>query len=194
MSSERNVILSFVVVSLALIGGIVLLVMSQPEPIQITVNPPAPTVTPPPTATASPLLIYVTGAVAEPEQTVSLPPESRVSDAIEAAGGTTENADLTRVNLAGVLRDGDQVHVPVIEAVEAEPVITATASGGGIIPINSATIDELQTLPGIGPALAERIIAYREENGPFADVEALDAVSGIGPALLEGLDGLIVFD
>ena len=115
---------------------------------------------------------------------------TRSDDAIEAAGGAAESADLERVNLAGFLRDGDQIHVPAIE----EEVTLATPSGGGIVNVNTATVEELDTLPGVGPALAERIIAYREANGPFADLAALDAVEGVGPALLEGIQELVVFE
>jgi competence protein ComEA len=134
--------------------------------------------------------VYITGAVAQPEQLLTLLPSSRVSDAIEAAGGATDSADLERVNLAGILRDGDQIHVPAFE----EEVTLATPSGGGIVNVNTATAEELDTLPGIGPAVAERIIAYREANGPFADLAALDAVEGVGPALLEGIQELVVFE
>lgn len=189
--SPRGTIIAFIVVALAIIGGAALLLATRPEPVQITINPPIPTSTPEPTNTPGPILVYVTGAVQQPEQTLTLPAGSRVQDALDAAGGTTENADLTRVNLAQILRDGDQVHVPEIGA--AVVVETATPSGG-LLRINSATLDELTTLPGVGPALAQRIIAYREANGPFADLAALDEVSGVGPALLEQLEPLLLFD
>ncbi len=110
---------------------------------------------------------------------------------MEAAGGAADNADLTRVNLAQILRDGDQIHVPEADAVE---IALPTPSGPVQVFINSATLEELQNLPGVGPALAQRIIAYRDANGPFADLDALDAVSGIGPAMLEQLEPLVVFD
>ncbi len=189
--TSRGIIAAFVIVALAIVGGAVLVLASRPQPVQITINPPAPTATPLPTDTPAPLTVYVTGAVNEPFVTLALPPGSRVQDALDAAGGTTENADMTRVNVAQVLRDGDQVHVPAMgEAV----VATATASGGTVVYINTANSEELETLPGVGPALAQRIIEFREENGPFTSLEELDAVSGIGPALLENLAGLVVFD
>jgi len=189
-ASTRATIIAFVIVALAIVGGVVLLLATRPEPVRITINPPLPTATPEPAATPSPIEVYVTGAVGQPDSVITLPPGSRVQDAIDAAGGVTENADLERVNLAQVLRDGDQVHVPQIGVETSLP----TPSGGGIVHINSATVEELDSLPGIGPALAQAIIDYRNANGPFADMAALDEVSGIGPALLEQLQGLIAFD
>lgn len=188
--SPRATLILFVVVTLALIGGAALLLLTRPQPVQITINPPVPTSTPEPTATPAPITVYVTGAVNQPDTLITLPPGSRVQAALDAAGGMTDSADLERVNLAGILHDGDQVHVPEIGVSEAIP----TPSGGGIVHINTATAEDLMTLPGVGPATAERIIAYREANGPFADLAALDAVSGIGPAMLAQLEGLVAFD
>lgn len=190
--ASRGIIAAFVIVALAIVGGAVLVLASRPQPVQITINPPAPTATPLPTSTPAPLTVYVTGAVNEPFATLSLPPGSRVQDALDAAGGTTENADMTRVNVAQMLRDGDQVHVP--EMGEAVTMATATPGGDTVVYINTASSEQLETLPGVGPALAQRIIEFREENGPFTSLEDLDAVSGIGPALLENLAGLVVFD
>jgi competence protein ComEA len=122
---------------------------------------------------------------------LSLPVGSRVQDALDAVGGMTENADLERVNLAQILRDGDQIHVPK----QDETLTLATPSGGiALVYINSATLDELITLPGVGEALAQRIIDYRIANGPYADLTALDNVSGVGPAMLERIRELVVFD
>lgn len=188
--SPRATIIAFVIVAIAIVGSAILLLATRPQPVQITINPPRPTATGAPGATPGPITVYVTGAVAQPESLITLPPGSRVQEAIDAAGGTTGTADLERVNLAQVLHDGDQVHVPEIGAETALP----TPNDAGIVHINSATVEELTTLPGIGPALAQAIIDYRDANGPFADMAALDEVSGIGPGLLEDLEGLIVFD
>jgi competence protein ComEA len=188
--SPRVTILTFVIVIVALIAGAGLLLATRPQPVKITVNPPLPTVTPLPSATPAPITVYVTGAVGKPESLVTLPIGCRVQDAIEAAGGATADADLERVNLAGLLRDGDQVHVPARGQETALP----TPGGGGVVNVNAATADELAALPNVGPTTAERIIQYREANGPFADLEALDAVEGIGPALLEKIRDLVVFE
>lgn len=190
-SSSRFTLIVFLVVIAMLIVGSVLIFLSRPEPVQITINPPAPTATDLPPA---PILVYVTGAVQQSGITITLPHDSRVSDAIEAVGGVTENADLERVNLAGILRDGDQVHVPEVRGEETVIIELATPSGGVRVRINTATLEELQTLPGVGPAMAQRIIDYRDANGAFQSLEDLDAVQGIGPAMLRELQPLLIFD
>lgn len=188
----RSTIAAFVLLALAVIGGGVLLLVTRPQPVQITINPPVPTASPAPTETPGPITVYITGAVQAPQTTLSLPAGSRVQEAIDAAGGFLVGADLDRVNLAQILRDGDQVHVPATGS-EIEAVL-ATPNTSGVVFINRATTEELQTLPGIGPALAGRILAYRDENGLFANFDDLDQVSGIGPSLLAELEGLVAFD
>ena len=115
--------------------------MSRPDPAIITINPPLPTATDAPTSTPSPIRVYVTGAVHHPEQTFDLPFGSRVADAIDAAGGFTDQANKTLVNLAGILRDGDQAHVPSMTDVGTAQL--PTPSGGAKILVNQATIAEL---------------------------------------------------
>lgn len=188
--SPRLAIITFVIVVVAIVAAAGLLLATQPPPVKITIHPPLPTGTPPPTATPAPITVYVTGAVAQPESLLLLARGSRVLDAIEAVGGTTDSADLARVNLAGILRDGDQVHVPEV----GQEAILATPSGGGIVNVNAATAEELAALPGVGPTLAERIVAYRDTNGAFVDLAALDAVEGIGPALLADIQDWVVFE
>lgn len=190
--STRGLIAAFTLLTVAIVGAIILLLATRPQPVQITIHPPIPTSTLAPTTTPGPIQVYVTGSVAAPELLTNLPSGSRVADAIEAAGGALPGADLSRVNLAQLLRDGDQIHVPALTD-EAVTIPTAGASSA-VVYINSATVEELDTLPGVGPALAQRIIEYRTANGSFTSMDTLDAVSGIGPALLIDLEGLISFD
>lgn len=133
------------------------------------------------------VVVHVVGAVGDPG-VVSLPASSRVQDALVLAGGALEEAELAGVNLARIVFDGEQIVVPR----KGEPVVSASAKGSGPISLSRADQAALETLPRIGPATAERIIAWREEHGPFQSVEDLLAVSGIGPATLEGLADRVV--
>jgi competence protein ComEA len=199
-SSPRGTLVMFGLLIIAIIIGMVLVLRSRPDPVQITINPPIPTATAAPTNTPEPILVYITGAVHEPETTITLPYGSRVSDAIEAVGGVTDDADLERVNLAGLVRDGDQIHVPslqdaVADSDESSPASELpTPSGGEVVYINTATLEELQTLPGIGPTTAQSIIDYRDANGAYTSLEDLDNVSGIGPSTLEEIEPFISFE
>ena len=125
---------------------------------------------------------------------IELDEGSRIDDAIKIAGGLTENADITKVNLAYELSDGQKLNIPnknnVGVALQGDPHIVTTENGEGIIEnneledekinINTATQTELETLPGIGPSLAYKIVEYRQQNGKFKAVEDLKNVSGIG--------------
>lgn len=192
LSTKWTIILFLVVINLVALGG-ALLLLSRPEPAVITIHPPVPTATPLPTATPSMILVYVTGAVHQPATLQALPFGSRVRDAIAAAGEVTDLADLSRVNLAAIVRDGDQVHVASIHQDSGDAALP-TPSGGSRVYVNTATLDELDTLPGIGPKIALRIVAYREALGPFKSLDDLDNVSGIGPVTLAKLRGLVIFD
>jgi competence protein ComEA len=142
-----------------------------------------------PTATLGPVTVSVDGAVNQPGQ-YTLPPRSRVNDAVHTAGGPTADADLERINLALILHDGERIHVPSA----GEVIPTSTPYGlmaNGRIDINRAGAALLETLPGIGPTIAQRIVEYREMNGPFETIEGIQHVQGIGPAKLEGISGLI---
>lgn len=136
------------------------------------------------------LYVHVLGAVASPGLYV-LDLDSRLVDAVAAAGGTTEEADLTAINLARVLTDGEQIIVPAIGAAAGGPGTVAPADD--LIDLNTADQAALETLARIGPALAERIISWREENGRFTSVDDLLSVPGIGEKLLAGIrDGVRV--
>ena len=143
------------------------------------------------TSTPGTCTVYVTGEVNRPETLVSLPLGSRVQDAIQAAGGATDAADLARINLGQILNDGDLVYVPPLME---EPIQTPTPNHLPLVHINSATLQELQTLPGIGPTLAQAIIDYRAQNGPFRSLADLDNVPGLGPTKLEAIREQLVFD
>lgn len=134
--------------------------------------------------------VHVLGAVANPGLYV-LDLDSRLVDAVAAAGGTTDDADLTAINLARVLSDGEQIIVPTIGQAAAEA--GSSIPGDDRVDLNTADQAALESLPRIGPALAERIIAWREENGRFASVDDMLAVPGIGEKLLAGIrDGVRV--
>ena len=146
----------------------------------------------PATPVSTPLLVHVSGAVRSPGL-VSLPAGSRVVDALTAAGGATSAADQSAINLAARLIDGQQIVVPERGATPT----SAPAAGGGTgaaaapVSLSTATAEQLETLPRIGPALAARIIAYREAHGGFSSVDDLGQVGGIGPKTLAGLKDLV---
>ena len=119
-----------------------------------------------------------------------LAPGTRIADAVAAAGGATAKADLTLVNLAAPLADGEQVVVPLRGAAVASA--GSAASPVGPVQLSTATVDQLDALPGIGPAMAQRIVDYRTAHEAFHSVDELDAVPGIGPARLDELRKLVV--
>jgi competence protein ComEA len=130
------------------------------------------------------LVVDVAGAVLNPG-VYSLPMNSRVIDAINAAGNVLKGADVSDINLARLLKDGEQVYVYAASRGSSSSRSTARSApprNTGPIAINRASAKELEALDGIGPVLASRIVAYRNANGPFVTLEALLEVSGIGPA------------
>lgn len=132
------------------------------------------------------VVLHVHGAVGEPG-IVELPLGSRVVDAIAAARGPADDADLGAVNLARVVVDGEQLYVPRLGEAPPPTVSGSGPDAQGRVNINTADAAALETLAGVGPALAARIIAWREQNGPFRSVDELTAVSGIGPKTLDGM-------
>lgn len=139
------------------------------------------------------VLVHVAGAVKNPG-VVELPAAARVFEAIDEAGGALDTADLTQVNLARTIADGEQLVVPK----EGETAPAPGSSGpapqdhtGVPIDINAASAADFETLPGIGPVLAERIIDHRERNGGFESIDQLSDVSGIGPSILGQIRELV---
>ena len=136
------------------------------------------------------LVVDVAGAVRRPGL-YRLAHGARVADAIARAGGLTQRAERTAVNLAAPLADGEQVLV----AARGSPAVGATGAPAGVagpVSLSSATAEQLDTLPGVGPVTAQKIVAYRQEHGPFTSIDGLDAIPGIGPARLADLRPLVV--
>lgn len=184
LSIGAAVVLGLVVLSLA-VGLGILRGQSAPREVVARATSSAEEVS------AGELYVHVLGAVSKPGLYV-LRSQARLVDAVAAAGGTTEDADLTAVNLARPLSDGEQIVVPAVGD-QVAPDAPAAPGGDGRIDLNTADQAALESLPRIGPALAERIIAWREENGRFRSVDDLLAVPGIGEKLLDGLrDGVRV--
>ncbi|MCY4537081.1 MAG: helix-hairpin-helix domain-containing protein [Chloroflexi bacterium] len=193
LSSPKLSIVVYLLVIIFMAFGGTMLYLSRPAPTTITINPPLPTATNAPTATPGPILVYVTGAVMLPGSTHELPIGSRVLDAIAAAGGFADSANKTLVNVAGILRDGDQIHVPSVDD-RTLGLTLPTPSGGELLRINTASENELLSLPGVGPALAARIVAYRAQTGRIDSFAELDEISGIGEATIAKWQDLIAFD
>jgi competence protein ComEA len=143
---------------------------------------------------AAPATVHVAGAVRRPG-VYRLQPGDRVDDAVRRAGGATAKADLGAVNLAAKIEDGRQVlvpeRVPAVQAGagvgEAGPAGAAPGAPGTPLDLNTATLEQLDTLPGVGPATAEKILAYRDEHGGFGSVDELGRVPGIGDKRLATL-------
>jgi competence protein ComEA len=139
-------------------------------------------------APAPPVVVHVVGAVRQPGL-YRLARGTRVADAVARAGGATAKAELALINLAALVSDGQQIVVPA-----RAPPGSAPAAGdvaGGPVHLNSATIEQLDALPGVGPVTAQKIVDYREKHGAFSSVRELDAIPGIGPARLEQLTELV---
>ncbi len=176
------------------LGGTVF-VLRRPEPPPLAII----TATPRATATVAMVMVDVRGAVAKPG-VYTLPVGSRVQEVLALAGGTQSNAETGPLNLARKLNDGEQLYVPTVGEATATPLpvrsgpsasTPSTKTPMGKVNINTATVDELDALPGIGPSLGQRIVDYRRENGPFAAPEDLLKVRGIGDTLFKELQDLI---
>jgi competence protein ComEA len=155
-----------------------------------------------PAPTKAPLAVHVIGAVPRPGL-YEFAEGARVQDAIDAAGGLLASANVDALNLAALLEDGQQLNIPYKDgsgasvesvapfeppAATEEPTVDPNVE---LVNINTATLEELNSLPGIGPTTAQKIIDYRDENGTFSTIEDIMNVSGIGPATFEEIKDLI---
>lgn len=131
------------------------------------------------------LTVQISGAVNQPG-VYELDGDARLEDALQAAGGSAPDADLAQLNLARRLQDGESVEIPVAVPTPGPGTPKATAAAG-VVDINTATADELDTLPGIGPALADAIIEYRTDNGPFSSVDELARVPGVSARMVDAM-------
>lgn len=195
---RRHILIGLAVV---LLTGLVAFFIRQPQAGTVEIILPTATATPevplPPSESSARIRVYVCGAVAV-EDVYLLPPMSIVKDAILAAGGATEEADLLRINLARELRDQEQVYVPAKGEETILPILNAAdgslSEGAHSQPrrinLNTAAATELESLPGIGPALSERIIAHR----PYRAVHEIINVPGIGEKTYEKLKDLVTVD
>jgi len=181
---RRGVRVLLVVAGLVVCVAAYLAWRSRPE---ITTAPPAVATSPAAASGSAPavLVVSVTGKVARPGL-VRLPAGARVADALEAAGGPLPGTDLTGVNLARKVVDGEMIAIGITPPPGAAPAGGA-GTGGGAVNLNTATLTELQTLPGIGEVLAQRILEYRDRHGGFRAVTDLRQVEGIGDAKFQQL-------
>src|SRR5690242_7864476 len=183
---RRLLVLAVVVVVALALGGRLLR-----RPSHAPVPPPLRVARGATPAKAARVYVDVVGAVRRPGL-YRVQTGARVADAVARAGGPTGKADLELLNLAALVADGEQVVVP-----RRGPAGVAAASGGGAgassgpVHLNSATIEQLDALPGVGPVTAQKIVDYRTQHGGFGSVDELDAVPGIGPARLADLRPLV---
>jgi len=172
----------FMIVGVLLGAGILMLVARPPQGEPIDLLPPP---------TEAPIMVYVSGKVVQ-AGLYALPPGSRVNDAIQAAGGFSDEADTNVINLAEVLQDGQQIDVPDLSATPPSESVTRSAiPASRLVDINSATLEQLDSLPEIGPKTAQDIIDYRNLNGLFARIEDILDVPGIGQVTFDKIKNLI---
>ena len=187
-----NIVLAAAIVA-CVVGAAVLIMRDSRSSggIEITLPPPTPVLAAPQSAVQ--IMVYVSGEVVRPG-VYRLDSVHRVADALNAAGGPTSDADLDRINLALRLNDEQQVHIPAIGSSNSVTVGIAGQSRSatpGKVDLNTATVNELEALPGIGSVRAAAIVEHRNTHGPFQRVEDLVEVSGIGDGILGSIRHLI---
>jgi competence protein ComEA len=189
--SRRELIGLVTVVGLVLAGAGLWYARSLPQPVAIRTDlRPAAAAAAAMSPSPSLLLVHVAGRVRKPG-VYEFTAGDRVIDAVQAAGGARKGADLDALNLAAPLTDGEQVLIPARTPGGGAVAAPGAAPTPGLVNVNTGSESDLEALPGIGPVLAQRIIDYRTDHGPFASVDDLDDVSGIGPATLEDLRDLV---
>jgi competence protein ComEA len=195
--SRREKVLVGIVLALVIsnIGTVCYFILSKEPVIAFKLQDEALPVMSDSVQTKKEIMVYITGAVKNPG-VYSLLEGQRLMDAIEKAGGFLSDADLLSVNLAKRLNDEDAYYIPRINEVDETGQNVHSSKGNfagtllfddGKININTADVKELETLPGIGPQTAKKIIDYRNENGPFMSIEEIKNVSGIGEAKFENM-------
>ena len=187
-----------VLVTVGVAGSAVALQRRQAEPLTLIQATTMPTAMPTRTATPAPVVVFVSGEVVAPG-VYTLPHGSRVVDALAAAGGLSVDAEPSGINQAVLLQDGMQIHVPTVGEGPPPPALPQSAPGGAAqsgakLNINRASAAELETLPGIGPSLAEAIVQHREINGAFASIEQLMDVPGIGAGKFDDIRELVTIE
>lgn len=182
MNKQWFWIAGFIILGVLLGAGILLIVTRPPRGTPITLLPaPSP----------APISVYVSGRVNQ-AGLYTLPRGSRVNDAILAAGGFSEDADSGAINLAKVLEDGEQINIPeVIKGSVSSGSTRASDPSLILVDINTATLEQLDILPEIGPKTAQEIIDYRNANGPFVGIEDIMDVPGIGQITFDKIKALI---
>lgn len=191
----RSYLALFFLFAIVLAGTVFLLRRPEAPPLAIVTS------TPRPTPTMALFRVDVRGAVANPG-VYALAAGSRVQDALALAGGALAGAETRTLNLARKLTDGEQIYIPTLAEATLTPAAPTRGEGlpsalptpSGPININTAPLEELDRLPGIGPALAQRIIDYRTQNGPFKKLDDIKQVRGIGDVLFDQIKDLVTLE
>lgn len=187
LPARRIVVVLVALAGVGLVGGYGVAMRAKPKTAKIALSAPEAVA-----KSGRQVYVHVGGSVHRPGL-YQLADGSRVFDAVRAAGGATDDADLDSLNLASKVKDGDKILVPMRAEPGADPPpggappAGGAPAAGGLVNLNTATIEQLDSLPGIGPSTAQKIIDYRTEHGGFRSVDELMEVSGIGPAKFEEL-------